>query len=177
MNRIYLILFLIGTLNLTACSLTGLDSSDKLACKAPDGVSCMSTTGVYANSIADNLPNQKSEPSTSSESTENSNNNSNTYSKEAPIRRAQIPGTGTAIRSAPRVLRLWVAPWEDSDGDLHDQFFVYLTVDPGRWVIEHQRSRIQQEFTTTTLRSGADTSAPSAKNNPPDTKGGVNVKP
>jgi conjugal transfer pilus assembly protein TraV len=177
MNRIYSVLFLFVILNLTACSLTGLDSSDKLACKAPDGVSCMSTTGVYANSIADNLPGQRSEPSTTSDSSENNNSNNSAsaaYAKEPPIRRAQIPGTGTAIRSAPRVLRLWIAPWEDSDGDLHDQFFVYLTVDPGRWVIEHQRSRIQQEFTATTLKGEASTGS---KNNPTDSKGGANAKP
>jgi conjugal transfer pilus assembly protein TraV len=29
--------------------------------------------------------------------------------------------SGTPIRSAPRLLRVWFAPWEDTDGDLHDQ--------------------------------------------------------
>ncbi len=53
---------------------------------------------------------------------------------------------GSALRTEPRVLRLWIAPWEDSDGDLHDQSFVYLSVDPGRWTIEHNRAPIRREY-------------------------------
>ena len=68
MNRIYQILSILATLTLSACSLTGLNSSDKLACNAPDGVSCMSATGVYTNSIADNLPAQRSASSSSDSS-------------------------------------------------------------------------------------------------------------
>lgn len=177
----YLILLILSVM-LSACSLTGLDSSDDLACKAPDGVSCMSATGVYTNSLSDNLPAQRSVSSaeSSSSSTSEANAPTNSMSKDSAIRRAQIPGTGTAIRSAPRVLRLWVAPWEDSDGDLHDQFYVYLTVDPGRWVIEHQRNKIQQEYSPTTLKSSSGvsmSSSPTTKSNSLSSKGTENVKP
>lgn len=54
--------------------------------------------------------------------------------------------SGTPIRSAPRLLRVWFAPWEDTDGDLHDQSYVYLPVDSGRWLIEHNRRRIQDNY-------------------------------
>lgn len=54
-----------------------------------------------------------------------------------------------AIRSDPTVIRIWVAPWEDADGDLHDQGYVYLQIDSGRWLIEHNRERIRREFTPT----------------------------
>jgi conjugal transfer pilus assembly protein TraV len=47
---------------------------------------------------------------------------------------------GMPIRSQSKTLRVWVTPWTDDDGDLHDQTFVYLLVDPGRWMIEHTRS-------------------------------------
>ena len=43
------------------------------------------------------------------------------------------------MRSEPRVLRLWIAPWEDSDGDLHDASLVHVVVDTGRWLIERVR--------------------------------------
>jgi hypothetical protein len=56
------------------------------------------------------------------------------------------PGTLGAIRSDPTVVRIWVAPWEDADGDLMDQTYVYLPVDSGRWLIEHNRQRIKREF-------------------------------
>jgi conjugal transfer pilus assembly protein TraV len=51
-----------------------------------------------------------------------------------------------AIRSDPVVIRMWVAPWEDADGDLNDQTYVYLQVDSGRWLIEHNRAQVRREF-------------------------------
>ena len=45
----------------------------------------------------------------------------------------------TALRTAPRVLRLWIAPWEDSDGDLHEASTVNVLIDHGRWLIERVR--------------------------------------
>jgi conjugal transfer pilus assembly protein TraV len=55
-----------------------------------------------------------------------------------------------AIRSDPTVIRIWVAPWEDVDGDLNDQTYVYLQIDAGRWLIEHNRERIRREFAPAT---------------------------
>jgi conjugal transfer pilus assembly protein TraV len=37
------------------------------------------------------------------------------------------------------VLRLWIAPWEDADGDLHEEAMVHVVVDSGRLLIEHVR--------------------------------------
>ena len=54
--------------------------------------------------------------------------------------------SGTPLRSAPRVLRIWLAPYEDSEGDLRDQTHIYVTVDRGRWQIEHTRRAIQDRF-------------------------------
>jgi conjugal transfer pilus assembly protein TraV len=44
------------------------------------------------------------------------------------------------LRSPARVLRLWIKPWEDSDGDLHSQSYVYVPIDAGRWLIDHYRA-------------------------------------
>jgi type IV conjugative transfer system lipoprotein TraV len=63
----------------------------------------------------------------------------------SPIERL-TPNTGKPLRSAAEVLRIWVAPYEDDDGVLHDQSFAYVVVDPGRWLIEHNQRRIQNEF-------------------------------
>jgi conjugal transfer pilus assembly protein TraV len=30
-------------------------------------------------------------------------------------------------------VRLWIAPWEDSEGDLHEASVVHLVIDQGRW--------------------------------------------
>lgn len=54
----------------------------------------------------------------------------------------QLAGTATpppSLRTSPRILRLWVAPWEDSDGDLHEASTVNVLVDHGRWLVERVR--------------------------------------
>lgn len=127
-------------LTLSGCSsMSGFDAKSEFACKAPDGILCESMSGIYANAQAKNLPGQRV----------------NTRG-EAPVELSQAKAgsdvmtkpiySGTPIRSAPRVLRVWFAPWEDTDGDLHDQSYVYLPVDSGRWLIEHNRRRIQDTY-------------------------------
>lgn len=122
-----------------ASTLSGVGGSDKYACKAPQGVLCTSVAGVYANSVENNLPGQRVE-------------------KRAVDAAAKLPlpartvsttppsSDAIALRSSPRVLRLWVAPWEDSDGDLHEQSYLYVVVDSGRWLMERNRSAIRDEF-------------------------------
>lgn len=34
---------------------------------------------------------------------------------------------------------MWIAPWEDADGDLHEASLVHVVVDTGRWLIERIR--------------------------------------
>lgn len=119
-------------------SMSGLDAKSHFACKVPDGIFCESMSGIYANAQAKELPGQRV---------------SQRANTEAPIELSQAKGvmtkplySGTPIRTAPRLLRVWFAPWEDSDGDLHDQSYVYLQVDSGRWLIEHNQRRIQDAY-------------------------------
>ena len=122
-----------------ASTLSGLGGSDKYACKAPQGVLCTSVAGVYANSVENNLPSQRIEKRASEPATK-------TPSPARTVATLKPLSDGAALRASPRILRLWVAPWEDSDGDLHEQSFLYVVVDPGRWLIEHNRSAIRDEF-------------------------------
>lgn len=41
------------------------------------------------------------------------------------------------IRIPPMILRIWTAPWEDQDGDLHKAGYIYseITAPRGRWII------------------------------------------
>lgn len=136
-----MIISVAAALALAGCAMSGLDAKNSFSCKAPDGVLCESMTGIYANAQANNLPGQRVTHSNAS----------------AEVSRAKAPEagvgvltkpiySGTPIRSAPLVLRVWFAPWEDTDGDLHDQSYVYLPVDSGKWLIEHNRRRIQDAY-------------------------------
>lgn len=51
---------LVAMLALSGCmSMSGLGGDSKYACKAPDGVTCDSVSGTYANAVANNLPSQR----------------------------------------------------------------------------------------------------------------------
>jgi conjugal transfer pilus assembly protein TraV len=41
----------------------------------------------------------------------------------------------TPIRTPAQVMRIWIAPWEDSDGDLMVSGYVYTELEPRRWMI------------------------------------------
>lgn len=126
---------------LTGCtSMSGFDAKSQFACKAPDGVLCESMSGIYANAMANNLPGQRVNQGGGETEPSRVKAELGTGVITKPIY------SGTPIRSAPQVLRIWFAPWEDSDGDLHDQSYVYLPVDNGKWLIEHNLRRIQDAF-------------------------------
>src|SRR5208282_229052 len=66
------------------------------------------------------------------------------------------------LRSPARVLRLWIKPWEDSDGDLHSQSYVYVPIDAGRWVIDHYRSSSREAYAPITAPRAVKGAAPTA---------------
>jgi conjugal transfer pilus assembly protein TraV len=115
-----------------ASTMSGLGGEGSYACRAPIGSQCTSVSGVYANSIhgqppASALPKPAKGPASTMP-----------VATTASASTA-APGLGTpqpALRSQPRVLRLWIAPWEDADGDLHEASVVHVLIDTGRWLIE-----------------------------------------
>lgn len=128
-----------------ASTLSGLGGTPTYACKAPEGVLCTSVAGVYANSLQNNLPSQRTEKRVTDAAA-----NVVTATRAAPgpnpAPNTAIAADAASIRSAPRVLRVWLAPWEDSDGDLQDQSYLYVVVDSGHWLIEHQRALIRNAY-------------------------------
>lgn len=132
-----LIPLVVAALMMGGCaSMTGLtDSNSKFACKAPDGVSCTSVSGVYANAQQNNLPALQPRARGA------------TPSVAMPIGGAAFPVLvpGMPIRSQARMLRIWVAPWRDEEDTLHDQSYMYVMVDPGKWLIERSRDASVQK--------------------------------
>lgn len=162
---------------LSGCAgLSGLNGASSFQCSAPAGIPCQSVTGVHLNERAGNLPSQRPQPRQpktaaptemrtgegyppnsippATPSTHSTSQRSGSPAGSEPDLAAgtKIPALETrpmlgAIRSDPTVIRIWIAPWEDGDGDLNDQGYVYLQIDSGRWLIEHNRERIRREFT------------------------------
>ncbi len=158
--RIALLLGLVS--GLTACgSMSGLGGSSEFQCSAPTGIPCRSV-GAVDHAVQTGKLRPNTEPV-----------------GEREIRQAPQPSKGTqaplegmrmrpallsaedaeaglgAIRTEPTVIRIWIAPYEDADGDLHEASRVYLQIDSGRWLIETNRDRIRREFGPQPARANA----------------------
>ena len=124
----------IGTLCLLlplgACmNMSGLGGDSKYACKAPEGVACDSVSGTYANAVHNNLPSLRAKRSAAPRK-EASEGNSPKSAVPAPSRVAASDAdtvvTPGPLRSQARLLRLWIKPWEDADGDLYDLSLIHI---------------------------------------------------
>ena len=141
-----------------ASSLSGVGGVESYACKAPIGAQCTSVSGVYANAgalghraVYEALRLQQGLLATASvpDPTRHTQFSATPGASTAPASGDSSGGasptitsattTPAALRSPPRVMRLWIAPWEDADGDLHDASFIHVVVDTGRWLIERVR--------------------------------------
>jgi conjugal transfer pilus assembly protein TraV len=153
MRPVILVVGAVALLQAGCTSFSGLSGSSSYSCKAPEGVACDSVAGTYANAVQNNLPSQRSRatprPGPNGSPTPLPAGAASEGSLHAPPEAAHstsLPPTPVALRSAPRVLRLWFKPWEDADHDLYDQGYVYVQVDGGRWQIEHVQRQIREFY-------------------------------
>jgi len=145
-------------------SMAGVGGTSEYSCKAPEGVKCDSVSGTYYNSVENNLPSQRqgARPTPQDEAASTrmealaGKRGGASAAYVVPARASLATGAGVALppaaytsmplRSPARVLRLWVKPWEDADGDLMDQLYVYVPVDNGRWHVDHTQRQIRDAY-------------------------------
>jgi conjugal transfer pilus assembly protein TraV len=143
-------------------SMAGVGGTSEYSCKAPEGVKCDSVSGTYYNSVDNNLPSQRQggraappeAAPTRMDALAGKRSVASGY--VTPALATSATGSGVALppaaytsmplRSPARVLRLWVKPWEDADGDLMDQVYVYVPVDNGRWLVDHRERQIRDAY-------------------------------
>ena len=145
---------------LAGCSsITGLDGSSQYACKAPEGVKCDSVSGNYYNALQNNLPAQRKPTGARSPSGLPDSQGAPAVRSTARSGPASMPtaiGAGAAaegstymatpLRAGPRVLRLWIKPWEDADRDLNGESLVYVQIDNGRWLVDHVQRQARDAY-------------------------------
>lgn len=144
-----------GAASLAGCmNLSGLSGNSSYACKAPDGVTCQSVSGTYANAVANNLPAQRARatPTAAPVSAPSSAASAPTVRNTSADAAQVLP-----LRSAPSILRLWFKPWEDADRDLYDQGYVYVQVDGGRWLVDHAQRAIREAYAPVRAPAGRGT--------------------
>lgn len=144
-----------GLLALLGCaSIGGVGGTAEFGCKAPVGVTCDSLSGTYYNALRKNLPSQQKSAIAAPETSTGLPMGALTGKYVAPAghsaKHAAFVNTSVTtlgatreanapLRSAARVLRIWIKPWEDYEGDLHSQCYVYVPIDTGHWLIDDYR--------------------------------------
>src|SRR5581483_8890998 len=83
-------------------------------CPAPEGVRCQRISDVYSST-------QKKSPFP--KEIKPLREEGSASFQEPSMNQKPIP-----LRTAPKVLRVWIAPWIDQDGDLHQEGDLFLVV-------------------------------------------------
>lgn len=133
----------------------------KYGCPYGEGVTCKSVDTVYRESLSGELEKEKEEKRTlrqieqeskprklggthTKNNKEETSSNSqaifpsnSTYITFNPTLKSEKPDT-VPLRTQPEILRVWIAPWEDTNGALHGGNYIYLVVNSGKWIIENK---------------------------------------
>lgn len=125
---------------LPGCSL--LPGNSEFKCGTPTGTSCLSVGEVFKKSVQSDLVQEQAVPSPASGPVATTKAALPAYRTEP----RSTPSSGSPVRVPPRLLRIWMAPWEDKEGDVHDHAYLWVTVDTGRWLLDQNRRQIQQAY-------------------------------
>lgn len=143
------LLFLFFSLFAAACA----GGSSRYGCPAEPGYSCKSVSEVYAEATSGGKSPVESlhESSADEKRIRTARNLGKKLAKRRKFRpgadaRGRTDGEETAATHSedsktmpvylpPPVIRLWIAPWQDSRGVFHSEKYVYVLVGRGRWVI------------------------------------------
>ncbi|WP_431257675.1 TraV family lipoprotein [Roseateles chitinivorans] len=162
---------------LSGClNLSGLGGESKYACAAPEGVTCQSVAGTYANAVRNGAatPSFSQGPVGAATATAARPRQPATdlLQQRAPIDGPNADAAlfnglpADALRTQARVLRLWTKAWEDADGDLWDQGYVYVQITNGGWRIDHVHQKIRARNAPIRPLSAASSSANAAAARP-----------
>lgn len=109
-----LVVALLLSVVLTGCA---ADEGGTLSCPAPGSTGCDSLDTVYQRTTG-----------------------SAADTTEPSVRRLRtLPAPRTPSFHPPKVVRVWLAPWVDEDGDLHDYQYLHLVIGQAGWDVDNFR--------------------------------------
>lgn len=125
-NR-FKILIALAIMALQGCSFLGIGNSDFNCPGGIEGVRCMSARKVYEATEFSDYVQTKDEKKNPEIIVENNIKRS--------VNRIPVPRINQAIpiRSQAKVMRILVLPWQDEDGDLHADGFIYTEIESRKW--------------------------------------------
>lgn len=129
---------MLGTSVLTGCSSLAL-GDDEFSCKMENGgVPCASTSQMYEMTNNGQTPAKlarekqlKKEDKTVDDGTKNGQSD---FVLDNYVTN-RLPDEPIPVRTPPQVMRIWVAPYEDKEGDFVMSGYVYTEVSPRRWTL------------------------------------------
>ena len=128
-----------GVTVLTGCSsITGLqDAESNFACSVDMTPRCASLSSVHESLDKEEAQKNFSFESDSSESGSNTVRIREVTTDGQPIDRLAYDSPLMVPKRAPEeILRVWIAPYIDTDGDLHAEHVIFTTVRDARWAPE-----------------------------------------
>lgn len=114
-------------------------ATTEYGCKGmPEDPKCLSTTEAYQ--LSDKAlpdPMKMSEPKAEGVNAQTDSAVPSSSLPPTPLLQKPVPKIDdpTPIRTPAQVMRIWIAPWEDAEGDLMVSNYVYTEIEPRRWMI------------------------------------------
>lgn len=124
----------VAVITVSGCTSFGMGEDEYSCSGLPEGTRCMSAREVYNSSNDGKAPG-----STSSNSGDEvheyqgaSSANNEVY---ADFVAPRLPNQPIPVRTPAKVMRIWVAPWEDTNGDLIVSGHIYTEIESRKWVL------------------------------------------
>jgi conjugal transfer pilus assembly protein TraV len=150
---------------LSGCSSFNVGSSEYACPGMPNGFQCMSARDVYAETNNGEVPRPMSESVNDHEEHDHEEHDHEEH-KHSSARSSgdsvidtyvapRLPNKPIPIRTPAQVMRIWVAPWEDTNGDLIVTGYIYTEIEPRRWVVGESQSESEPAFKPLQAKGGA----------------------
>ncbi len=144
-------LILVGGIALASgcSSIVGIGESE-YKCPATDGVHCKPARDIYEMTHDGNVPDSEPIPKknmfgkvkkvkeTAKTTEDEEESLEGKRSRDTVIDNyvaPRLPDRPVPIRTPAHVMRIWIAPWEDTNGDLNTTGYMYTEIEARRWVI------------------------------------------
>lgn len=142
-NYLSLLALVVGTSFLQGCSSFAI-GDDEFSCPiTEDGVPCASSKQMYDLTNNGQTPKKIAEEKKKEEQSKKENKEQNEQVKKNGesdyvldnFVTNKLPSDPIPVRTPPTVMRIWVAPYEDKEGDFIMSGYVYTEVSPRRWTL------------------------------------------
>ena len=141
---------------IVGAGISGVGGASTYSCPLPEGGHCKPISRVYEDSLqpgfGETASTAAAAPVAEAPATPPANAPARPAPSVAPLSPPPagsgftLPGLPASLLTRPRVLRVYVAPWADTDDTLLEGRRAYVKLDEGRWRLEHFRRAEQKAF-------------------------------